>query len=298
MKRFFLVAPALMIMLVGAALAADSVDTNTLVAPAGTELTAPSSPVDVVVAPAATGGGDSADKWRFALTPIAFWSFNIKGPVTLRGHTRFVNASPSDVRDNMTTGAGLAFSFGKGAWTFPFALQGIKWEVNHVNGPAGIDPTDYDLDLTYSQWQAGIAYALPIARGPKAPTVQLVGFVRSSRLKLRVQSSNGNSFDRDKQYTWTDPFVGVNVVQPIKGKFFFNMNADIGGFGISNSTSQLSWDFMTGCGYHWAWDRWGMTLSGGYKAMAWDIQGEQSDPQDFNADLRFQGPVIALTFTF
>jgi hypothetical protein len=249
----------------------------------------------VVAGPAmAAAKADKEGGWRFAVTPIAAWAFNAKGPVTLLDHTRYTNASFGDISNNLNSAGGLGFQFGKGKWTGTFSASKLEWEVERVQGP-GFDANAFDVNLDYTVVELGFAYRLATASGPKAPAVELLGFVRSSKIELGVEDSSGSGFSGETDVDWTDPFLGMRLVQPIKGAFFAVMSADIGGFGITSNQSQLTWDFLAGLGYRWKFDGWGMTLSGGYKAQQFVLRNETS-PELFSLDQRFQGPTVALTF--
>ena len=251
----------------------------------------------VVAGPAmAAAAADKEGGWRFALTPIAAWAFNAKGPVTLLDHTRYVNASFGDISNNLNSAGGLGFQFGKGSWMGTFSASKLEWEVDRAQGGA-LDPNAFDVTFEYSVAELGFAHRLQIARGPKSPSVEVLGFVRSSKFTLGAEDSSGVGFSGEEEKKWTDPFIGMRLVQPIKGAFFGMMSADIGGFGLSSNQSQLTWDFMTGLGYHWNFKSWGMTLSGGYKAQQLMLQHENG-PEVFSIDQRFQGPTVALTFNW
>jgi len=289
------------------ALAADSGDQATQVASAG-DVQVAAAP-EVLVASASTGSMAMASsleaaptesttvnattedtKWHFRATPIAIWTFNIKGPVTIKGRTRNVNASWDDVSNNLDTAGGLGFAFGKGNWTWEFTGNALKWEKNGVGGSIRATSDDFDISFTYSTIQFGLAYALPVFRAPNAPRVEFLGFVRSSRFKLEVDDGPNGNFNEKESFNWIDPFIGLRVAQPISGGFGWMMSADIGGFGISDKQSELTWDFMAALGYHWKH----VAILGGYKAQMLTLHAD-AGAEVAALDQRFQGPVVSLS---
>jgi hypothetical protein len=251
----------------------------------------------VSMAPAAAAGGGAAaqDKWHFSVTPLSVWAFNIEGPACVKGLCLDANASFGDVKDKIDGGGGIGFEFGKGNWTGMFTASKIKFNESDkpVTLPDGTDTfgdVNFELDII----EAGIAYRLHMADS-KSPKVELLGGARFTKLKLDAFSGPGD-FSEDRSISWTDPFFGMRLAQPFGGSWAFITRADVGGFGATAHSSKMTWNFTSGLGYQWKFTGWGMNLFGGYKAEELDYRDD--DPQDLQVIQRWQGPVLALAFTW
>ena len=279
----------------GAAVAAGTNDENTQVAATDNGSSAQVS-YDTMAAPAAGGGAPAPSKWRFSITPLSIWGFNIEGPMSIKGHSTDVNASFGDIKDKVDGGGGVGFEFGKGSWSGFVSGGIIKFLQGDVTTPVA-PGVHSDVTLDWTSGELGVAYRLPLSPAKKAPKVELLGGARYNNLKLEIRATSGASFDAERHQSWTDPFFGMRLAQPIGGNFAFITRADVGGFGISNNQSKLNWNFTSGVAYQWRFKSdWGIALFGGYKLNELDYRNE--DPTKLQVIQRFQGPAASLSFNF
>lgn len=250
------------------------------------------------MAPAGSAGGADPNKWRFSITPVAVWGFNVGGAVTVAGHTRNVNASFSDITDDLASAGGLGVEIGKGPWAGYLNASLLGWEEDIDNWVAPSTATgDIEFTLDYTSLEVGFAYRLPMAAGAKTPVVELTAGARFTQIEIGLEGTSGFSFDRDENLSWTDPMFGLKLMQPIGKGFAAVVKADVGGFGFTDNQSQMTWDFMGGIGYNFKFDGWGIGVVGGYKINHWDY-ARHDDPSRLTMDMRMQGPFVSASVNF
>ena len=244
---------------------------------------------------AAGGGAASDDKWRFSITPLSFWGFNIEGPMCVHNKCGDVNASFGDIKNKIDGGAGIGFEFGKGNWTGMINASKIKFLDGDIDIDTPNQSTTADISLEWDTIEAGIAYRLPMGGAAKSPKVELLGGGRFQKLKLNAFSGPGD-FDETRDISWTDPFFGLRLAQPLGDSFAFITRADVAGFSATAHSSKMTWNFTSGVGYQWKFTGWGMNLFGGWKLMELDYRDD--DPAKLQVIQRFSGPVLALSFNW
>lgn len=109
-------------------------------------------------------------------------------------------------------------------------------------------------------------------------------------LKFGFQSSTlGFDFNRTANANWVDGIVGVRGHVPIGGRFGVTGLADVGGFGIGDS-SDLTWQATGTLDYNFT-----DTIAGriGYRYMAIDYQGSS-----LGMDVDMYGPLLGVTWSF
>ncbi len=60
--------------------------------------------------------------------------------------------------------------------------------------------------------------------------------------------TNGNP-EGDIKKDWIDPFVGLRAGSRLSPRFFLNLRGDVGGFDISDGSSDISWNLAATVGY-------------------------------------------------
>ncbi len=287
MKKWSMITLMLLVALASLTMAAESDSDTTLAATAGDQ------PVATATAPGtAFGQASSPDKWRFSVTPISVWGLNIEGPTCLKGICHEVNASFGDIKDKISSSAGIGFEIGKGNWAGIFSGSKIEFTEDPVRLDTGIGTFRGTATLEWDNIEAGFGYRLPMS-GEKSPKVQILGGLRFVKFKGHLFSGPG-SFNESKSISWTDPFFGMSLAQPMGGHWAFVSKATIAGFGATSHSSKLTWDFTAGAAYKWMFSGWGMTAFGGYKASELDYRDD--DPKRLQAIWRVSGPVFTLGF--
>lgn len=125
----------------------------------------------------------------------------------------------------------------------------------------------------------------PGAKGWGAFRADLLAGARVSHLGLGLDARR---FDVDSDKTLLDPIIGGRIDVGLLDWLSYKLRGDIGGFGISNDTSDLVWNIDTAVEFHVA--RW-MDIDLGYRWLNYDFG---TDDLDFDATL--QGPYVMVQF--
>ena len=233
---------------------------------------------------AAENGG-----WQYEVTPYLF-AAALDGTVGVGGFTTDVDASFSDIFDNLEGGFMGLFTATKGPWTF--GLEGVYMRLESdpsrtVTGPGGVVSVDGQLDVTNKLYvvQGSAGYRVLDDR----TQLDLLGGLRwtklDSDLSVTVQFTPevfpGVSGSVSGSENWTDVVVGAQLTHPLSETVALFGYADVGAGG-SDLTYQLvggvNWQFARNfsakAGYrHLYWDYeddgtvWDMTASGVYVGL-------------------------------
>jgi hypothetical protein len=249
----------------------------------------------VVLANPAFGQAPASPPWHVTWTPIAIWGMGIDGPVTVRGFTRDLDVSFSDITDHLQGSFGTNLAVTKGRAGGFFNLSYLKIGQDSIVSTA-FEPVNFSIKwLTV---ELGGSYA--VVAKPEVALSALVG-VRYTSLKSEVETNDDETllFESDG-VDWTDPFIGARVVKPIGAskKFALSLYGDVGGFNISESTSKLTWTIFPAASYRFpiSGGKRSLLLSGGYRYTDIDFEGE--GPQVFQMDVHMSGPTLGLTIVF
>jgi hypothetical protein len=186
------------------------------------------------------------DRWQYEITPYLL-AAAMDGTAGAKGITVPVDASFSDILENLEGGLMGLFTAQKGRWTF--MLEGVYINLGaELSGPvAGVVSANVDTKLSAD--------------------LDLVG--------------PGNSISVGSDDNWTDAVVGVRVLHPVADNVELLGYADVGAGG-SDLTWQVvagvNWEFAKGftlkAGYrHMYWDYedggtvWDMSASGPYLGL-------------------------------
>jgi len=229
-----------------------------------------------------------SDPWQFEFTPYLL-AAGLDGTIGVKGHESDVDASFSDILDNLDGGFMGMFEARKGPWQFGAEAVYMKLgseTVNKVEGPGGIVSGKGKLKAaaTMKIYQGSIGYRVKDA----VTKVDLIGAARytklGSNMKVSVQF-DPPIFDGSRKAkgsdSWIDGVVGARVQHPVSDAVTLVGYGDVGAGG-SDLTYQLlagaNWEFRDGFaakfGYrHLYWDYedggnvWDMTASGPYLGL-------------------------------
>jgi hypothetical protein len=217
----------------------------------------------------------------------------IDGPVTVRGFTRDLDVSFDELFDHLQGSLGTTLTASKGRVGGFFSLSYLKIGQDSIPS-AAFEPVNFSIKwLTV---ELGGNYA--VVAKPEV-VVSVLGGVRYTSLKAEVETTDDETLVAEGDgVDWTDPFIGANIVKPIGEKFALALKGDVGGFGISESTSKLTWTVAPTASYRFpiSGGRRNLLLSGGYRFTSSDFEGE--GPDVFQMDVDMSGPILALTLAF
>lgn len=200
------------------------------------------------------------DGWQYEVTPYLL-AAGMEGTVGVKGDTVPVDASFSDIWDNLDVGFMGIFTAQKGPWSF--AVEGVYMKLeDDVTGPAlGIVSADVTNSMYIAQGTVGYRVL------DEKTTVDLLGALRWTRLDVDmdiVGPLTTRSVSGDE--SWTDAVVGVRVLHPVADHVTLMGYVDVGGGG-----SDLTYQFMGGVNWEFAKD---FTAKAGYRYLYWDYEDD------------------------
>jgi hypothetical protein len=239
----------------------------------------------------AAAGGEG---WSFDFTPY-LWGAGMDGSVQAGELPAIdVDMSFSDILDHLDTGLMGAFEARKGRWGFLFDAIAMKIEdsgsaTRTGSGPVGATASaDALLEVKQTTYAAAVAYRLTEGRAP----LDLVGGLRYLEIEAdaRIDGSlfaQGGTVARSAKRSWTDPYVGLRLQQPLAERWTLVSYADIGGFGVG---SDFTWQALLGTSYDFS-----KAIAGraGYR-----MQGVDYDKDGFAYDMLYSGLYFALGIRF
>ncbi len=243
---------------------------------------------------------ENSNQWNVELTPY-FWAAELDGDATLRGRTGSVDASFSDILDNLD----IAFMGRLEAWKGEWGLfvDGLYMDLGaEFRTPRGLVSADMDVKMTILEF--GLGYHLWQTQVGKEDSQKLsfdlLGGGRYVNLEgeLDVRTNGplsdiiavGRTF-RGRQ-EWVDPIVGGRLKWDIDEKLAAGVRFDFGGFDIGGSN--LTWNLVAGIDYKL---KENMSLKAGYRILDIDYDSGSGN-QKFGIDAQFRGPIFGLAIKF
>lgn len=203
-----------------------------------------------------------------------------------------------DILDNEDGLGAVFFRYGNGTWgiEFDYATISLKNSPNQTLGPITINQVKFDVE----ELEIYGTYRLDPILDTDFITELLAGLryinheldidqtVQIPAQPAPVSKSISASFGDD----WTDPFVGVRIIDNIADtKWFYMSRFDVGGFGVG---SDLTWRFDLGGGY--AWDNgWQAVVK--YKRLDIDFDNDSSSDR-YVYDGYEHGILIGAAYSF
>jgi hypothetical protein len=295
------VAPATMLAMTGAALAAD------VAMPAK----APLAPPPVV------------QPWKFSITPYA-WATSLNGSTTVKGRTTDIDASFIDIlnhtefpKDLFQLAAFAEARYGRFALLGDIAYMKIglgagatrSRGVDELNATVGVS-----AGLTVKMVIAELVAAYEVARwngitSPKSTTaLDLYAGGRawwqhadadlavSGTLNvLGLTLTRNGTFTASDRVSWVDPVVGARLRHQFAPAWNLAVSGDVGGFDVG---SKFSWQALALLDYEFCRSK-SVTWSGviGYKALFADYS-QGSGLTHYEYDMTMHGPVFGVTARF
>lgn len=243
-----------------------------------------------------TGSGFAADApedpWRFSAT-LPVWAPGIDGDVTVRGQTADLSVGFDDLKDHLDAALSLGFEVRKERFGFYGGFGYMKFSGD-ASGRRG---SDADAELKFLVAEGGIAYRLTKVGDTHPFILEAIAGVRYWYVKTELKITGpggGILLDNDSSHNLLDPIIGLRGSQYLAEKWHLDFQADIGGFGISNDSSDLDWSaagLVT-----WDAKRW-LSLSAGYKALATDVEDGSGNSKK-GVDIVMHGLLLTAQFKF
>jgi opacity protein-like surface antigen len=274
--------------LLAAALAGALTLTTTLLAqevPASGDKTAASSTSNAAGSPDAP----AEEPWHLSVVPLA-WGPGISGNVTVRGHQATADVSLGDLLDHLKGIAMLDLELSKGKFGFYAQPNWVKLEAD---GNAG--PLKSQVDMQLWIVDAACFYQLGKWGEEKPVTLDALAGVRYWNINndLTLSRPQGiTSFSGSSTLSLIDPIIGLRSQIYLTRKLSLRLHGDIGGFGVSEDSSNFSWQALAMLGYDFSRH---FSLFAGYRALSVD-KHSGSGSGDKGADLIMHGGILGFDF--
>jgi hypothetical protein len=240
-------------------------------------------------------GEKTKDDWQFTVAPYA-WLAAISGNVTVMGKKAASNLSIGEELSHLDFAGMVYMEAQKGRW-------GLFLEPNYIKLSADGSVGLTDVKITMEEWliEFGGFYRLgkwDIGNsGNRTNTLDVIlgGRYTSIETSLDVKIPTYDiSDDVDITQNIIDPIIGGRFNIDFTEKFHGQLRGDIGGFGISNNSSKLSWQVIAILGYDLS--KWA-SVWGGYRLLATDFS-KTEDNEKNGMDIMMQGPIAGLAIKF
>lgn len=258
-------------------------------AAAGPALAADPAPVQPPLPPPQEAAAGPASDWRFQAT-LYGWMTAVDGDLGIRNlPTVPVDASLSDVLENLDGAVMGSFAASNGNWLFLADLVLARLSNKETVGRFGRSKLSAELSEVVATGAVGYVLPLHVPNVEVAVTggvryVQLTADARLRPARLPSRKASGTQ-------SWVDPTVGFAAHWAIDEKWFVNAIADIGGFGVG---SDLSSSGYLGVGYMWTP---AISSAIGYRYLYEDYQN-RSNGNNFRYDTTMHGPTVSLAWHF
>ena len=224
-----------------------------------------------LLAPSATQA-DETNQWTFAVTPYAFMP-GIFGNIGIGRVNAPVDVSFDKIWHNLEFTAMGSVRLGYARWA-------LTTDVIYL----GVGGTKGALDLDFDQWMVEPNLSYTVCKG-----FEVLAGARYNNLRAEINGPLGRSPSGTQ--AWWDPIVGARLRLPLGKTFSFNVQGDIGGFGVG---SDLTWQAYPYFG--WQFAKWG-SIQAGYRFLYLDYKNDGGS-RPFKYDATYRGPQLEITFTF
>jgi hypothetical protein len=229
------------------------------------------------------------DPWQFSVVPL-LWLSGVNGNVTAKGRTADVDVGFDKLFQHFEGGFMANFELRKNKFGFYVQPNYMK-----LAGDANVGPLSGSDDITIWIVEGGGFYQFAKWGEDRPLTLEAVAGVRywSLHNEFTLTGSRGIiNFSGSDSTSLVDPLVGLHAQKYLTDKLSVTLRGDVGGFGISNSSSDLSWQVVALIGYDFTRH---FSLYAGYRALALD-ESNGGGSSKKGADLVLNGALIGLDF--
>ncbi|WP_455274402.1 hypothetical protein [Rhizobium herbae] len=201
--------------------------------------------------------------WKYQVT-FDGWLAGLNGDIGVRGlPAAAVDVSPLDVLEELDGVFAGSFQAVGDSWLLYSDVMWAKISTDADVGPFG---GTADFEQTQIVATALVGYELPV----NVENMQLyaTGGLRyqHNKVELDIDPVFFPAVSRSGSQSWVDPIVGLTMHYDINEKWFVDVMADVGGFGVA---SDITLQATATVGYNWT-DT--IASSFGYKALYTDYK--------------------------
>jgi hypothetical protein len=222
--------------------------------------------------------------WKYQVS-FDGWLAGLNGDIGVRGlPAAAVDDSPLDVLEDLDGVFAGSFQAVGGSWLLYTDVMWAKISTDADVGPFG---GTVDFEQTQIVATAIVGFELPV----NVDRMQLyaTGGLRyqHNKVELNIDPVFFPAIDRSGSQSWVDPIVGLTMHYDINDKWFVDVMADVGGFGVA---SDITLQGTATVGYKWT-DT--ISSSFGYKVLYTDYS-----EGGFRYDATQHGLFMRLAATF
>jgi hypothetical protein len=233
------------------------------------------------------GGARAQSGWEYSLS-VYGWFTGLSSEVDTRFGQVDADLTFGDIWEDLDMAAFAAFEARSGRWALVTDLNYSRISAEE-GAPADLPFEDVEVETELTILSALAAYSV-IDRTDLR--VDLAGGLRYYDVALDVDlNAAASADDRATSFgdDWIDAVVGARVHAPISEFWYITGFADLGGFGIGDS-SDLSGQIYAGVGYRFN-ETW--QIEGGYRYLSIDREIDGND-----TELELFGPLVGVTARF
>ncbi len=249
----------------------------------------PASAVALALPARLADESDSADSWRFDLTPY-LWVPAQDGHATIKGVTAPIDLSVGDtfeaIGDYFNFAAAVHVEASKDGVTLLADAMYLSLESEAIQLPSQLVTVRMDQGL----FELGAAVeVLEVPRSAESPGLVVEPLLGARVYTLSGRLSSSLGYELAQSEAWVDGFFGARARVECSDTLGIHLRGDIGGGG-----SSFCWNLNAGVDIRLC-DA--AVLEVGYRALSVDY-GTGSGADRFEYDLVLHGPYLGLTFGF
>ena len=254
----------------------------------GRSVLASLTPGSVLVAQSgAAGASAETEKWKFRLGPY-LWAPRMKMTLDVSEVIRSTTIDFVDIVPQLHFAFGAQAEATVGKWTAFGDL--LYMSVGQSETQDGISVST-NVQLLFFEF--GATYRLgPVSLGRAGwLTVEPLAGGRFIWMDVSLGFPNRKVSD---SASVIDPIVGGRITYHITNTLQIWFRGDVGGFGISDNQTELTYNLIAGLNWRFA-DRW--SAFAGWRYMDIDLE-KNGGRRTFNADVSMSGPFLGLSLDF
>ena len=226
------------------------------------------------------------DDWHIIAPTFYMWLFQTDGNLTLQGTTHNADLSIAGVLNHANANIQVYLEVDKGPWGVCVEPTLLSFSGSTMDGgqqyKSSVDIVLVDFCGTYRVWRT---------KAPKPMRLDALVGGRYWNFDTDVNGV-GPAPDANAHLNIIDPVVGGRFRMDVTEKFQLGLRADVGGFGLSDKQSHLTWQTWMSIGYDITKR---FSVFGGYRALSLNYD-EGHGTKAKGTDATFFGPVIGFDF--